>query len=180
MLNVIENRKSIRAYQPKKVEAEKLETIIKAGNLAPVSTTPHITVIENPELLKEINDATLHMMKNSGDEFMEKTAAIEGYNPLYGAPVLIVLSALNGNDQTGFNAATAACVIENMILQATDMGLGTCFAGGPILTIANSDIVKKLQLPENFVPLSGVMIGYAAEPLTANERKTEGNITYIK
>ena len=71
VLNSIEMRKSIRAYSPQNVEKEKMEAIIKAGNLAPIFGQFHITVIENPELLEEINSVTLDMMKHSGNEFLE-------------------------------------------------------------------------------------------------------------
>lgn len=93
VLTAIEKRKSVRAYKPGKVEQEKLDTLVEAANSAPIFGEIHITVVENSSLLNEINDAALKQMKNSGNDFLVKRASMEGYNPLYGAPVLILLSA---------------------------------------------------------------------------------------
>lgn len=139
-----------------------------------------MTVIENPELLQEINDITLDMMKHSGNEFLEKRAAEEGYKPLYGAPVMIVLSAPNGNDSNGFNMANVSCAAENMIIEATALELGTCFVMGPMISFANPQLAKRLSIPEGYIPLVGVLAGYPQEPLTGSTRNSSNNITYLK
>lgn len=180
VLNAIELRKSVRTYAPKTVETEKMEAIIKAGNLAPVFGRFHMTVIENQQLLQEINDITLDMMKHSGDEFLEKRAAMEGYNPLYGAPAFIVLSAPNGNDSNGFNMANVSCAAENMIIEATELGLGSCFVMGPMIAFADPELSKKAGIPEGYTPLVGVLAGYPLEGLEKNKRNTSNNVTYLK
>ncbi|HIY00500.1 MAG TPA: nitroreductase family protein [Candidatus Blautia faecipullorum] len=180
LLHAIEIRKSVRAYTQTPVEKEKTEAIIRAGSLAPVFGQFHITVIENPGLLQEIGQVTLEMMKNSGDEFLEKRAASKGYNPLYGAPVMILLSAPGGNDSKGFNMANISCAAENMIIQASDLGLGTCFVMGPTIAFSDPSLTKKIELPQGYIPLAGVLIGYPAESLTENKRKLTKNITYIR
>ncbi len=180
VLNAIELRKSVRTYAPKTVETEKMEVIIKAGNLAPVFGRFHMTVIENQQLLQEINDITLDMMKHSGNEFLEKRAATEGYNPLYGAPALIILSAPNGNDSNGFNMANVSCAAENMIIQATELGLGSCFVMGPMIAFANPELAKKVEIPEGYAPLVGVLVGYPSENLTKNARIVSNNVSYRK
>ena len=180
VLNAIALRKSVRIYAPKTVETEKMEVIIKAGNLAPVFGRFHMTVIENQQLLQEINDITLDMMKHSGNEFLEKRAATEGYNPLYGAPALIILSAPNGNDSNGFNMANVSCAAENMIIQATELGLGSCFVMGPMIAFANPELAKKVEIPEGYAPLVGVLVGYPSENLTKNARIVSNNVSYRK
>ena len=159
---------------------KKMEVIIKAGNLAPVFGRFHMTVIENQQLLQEINDITLDMMKHSGNEFLEKRAATEGYNPLYGAPALIILSAPNGNDSNGFNMANVSCAAENMIIQATELGLGSCFVMGPMIAFANPELAKKVEIPEGYAPLVGVLVGYPSENLTKNARIVSNNVSYRK
>ena len=180
ILNAIYLRKSVRTYAPKTVETEKMEVIIKAGNLAPVFGRFHMTVIENQQLLQEINDITLDMMKHSGNEFLEKRAATEGYNPLYGASALIVLSAPKGNDSNGFNMANVSCAAENMIIQATELGLGSCFVMGPMIAFANPELAKKVEILEGYTPLVGVLIGYPLEGLKGNKRNISNNVTYLK
>lgn len=180
VLNSIELRKSIRSYTIKAIEKEKMEAIIKAGNLAPVFGKIHMTVIENLQLLREINDVTLHMMKHSGNEFLEKRATTEGYNPLYGAPAMIVLSAPNGNDSNGFNMANVSCAAENMIIEATALGLGSCFVMGPMIAFANQEVIKKIEIPKEYIPLVGVLVGYPSENLTKNARTISNNVSYLR
>ncbi|PJI06877.1 MULTISPECIES: nitroreductase family protein [Clostridium] len=180
LLKAIESRKSIRVYDTKAVEEEKIEAIVKAGNIAPIFGQIHITVIENPSLLKEVNDITLNMMKNSGNDFLIKRASTPGYNPLYGAPVMIVLSAPNRNDNNGFNMANVSCSAENMLIAATDFDLGSCFVMGPIMAFSSPDLLKKIDMPENYVPLCGVLLGYSSDDSFAHEREEKNNVTYCR
>ena len=180
ILDAIEMRRSIRAYSPGAVEKEKLEAVVKAGSLAPVFGHFHMTVIENADLLGEINLATLNMMKHSGDDFLEKRAAQPRYHPLYGAPVMIVLSAPGGNDGNGFNMANVSCAAENMIIQATALGLGTCFVMGPMISFADKELAKRAGIPDDQVPLVGVLLGYPREALQPNPRKASSQVTYVR
>lgn len=179
VLSAIEKRNSVRAYEPTPVGKEALAAIVKAGNLAPVFGRFHVTVITDPELLRDVNDSALEMMRRSGDAFLEKRASTEGYEPLYGAPAMIVLSAPGGNDGNGFNMANVSCAAENMIVEATELGLGTCFVMGPMISFADSGMLKKAEIPEGYVPLVGVLAGYPVEGLANNARKDPGNVTYL-
>lgn len=180
LLKAIELRRSVRTYTSKPVEAEKLESIVKAGNLAPIYGQIHITVIENQELLKQITNVTLDMMKNSDNEFLSKTASMEGYNPLYEAPVMIVLSALNGNDSYGFNMANVSCSAENMLIQATELDLGSCFVMSPTMAFSNPDIFKKSGIPEGYVPLCCALFGYANTENIGHKNEDKNNFNYCK
>ena len=177
--NAMTARTSVRAYTQEAVEPEKMEKIIQAGNLAPVFGQFHITVLEDPNLLQRIDQVTLDMMKQSGNEFLEKRAATEGYRPLYGAPVLIVLSAPGGNDSHGFNMANVSCAAENMILEAVELGLGTCFVMGPMMAFGDPELAQELCFPEGYIPLVDVLAGYPLEQPAGNSRKRTDNITRL-
>ena len=89
----IRKRISVRAYLDKPVSDEDLEKIIEAGRWAPNAGPFRISVIRNTALQKEINDRTFDFMQNSGIEFLVQRSSLPGYQPLYGAPVLILFSA---------------------------------------------------------------------------------------
>jgi nitroreductase len=180
LLKAIESRRSIRTYTSNPVEAEKVEAIVKASNLAPIFGQIHITVIENQQLLKEITNVTLDMMKHSDNEFLSKTASMEGYNPLYGAPVMIVLSTLNGNDSYGFNMANVSCSAENILIQATELELGSCFVMSPTMAFSNPDLFKKSGIPEDYVPLCCVLLGYANVENIGHKTENKNNVNYCK
>ena len=88
----IMKRRSIRSYKDMPVSDADLATILKAGQWAPNAGEYNLSVIRNKDLIARINVKTLEVMRNSGNEFLMGRAALPGYLPLYGAPVVIFLS----------------------------------------------------------------------------------------
>jgi nitroreductase len=177
----ISKRKSIRAYLDKVVPADDLEKIIEAGQWAPNAGLFQISVIRNAELRKRINDRTLDAMVYSGIEFLQQRAALSGYQPLYGAPVLILFSA---PDNSPYGAVNAALAAENMLLEATGLGLGSCFLASPTLALngeKNLDLAREAGIPEGYGLKCALIIGYAAaeNKFTAGERTRKGSVGYI-
>jgi len=89
----IAKRKSVRAYENKPIPADVLKRIVEAGQWAPNAGPFQISVIQNAGLWQKINDRALDAMVHSGNEFAQRRASLPGYQPLYGAPVLILFSA---------------------------------------------------------------------------------------
>ena len=177
-LKAIALRKSTRDYQQKPVEADKIEQLIAAANNAPKAGTFHISVIENADVLKELNDVTLHAMKNSGNEFLMGRAALEGYQPLYGAPLLFLLTAPDGGP---FNAANASGAAANITIAATALELGSCYVVSPIFGLnGNSEMSGKIGIPAGFTPVCGVLVGYSAGDKFSTPKSTEDNVNYCK
>jgi nitroreductase len=177
-LEVIKTRKSTRSYFQKPVEAEKVEQLITAANNAPRAGVLHITVIENQEILKSINDAALFAMKNSGNDFLVSRASLDGYQPLYGAPVLILFSA---PESAPYNDANAACAATSAIIVATELELGSCYVVAPLLGIgAKPDLAKQIGIPEGFIPLCGALVGYANGNAFVTHRTKADNVNYCR
>lgn len=177
----ISERKSIRAYLDKPVPAYDLEKIIEAGRWAPNAGLFHISVVRNVELRKRINDRTLNAMVHSGIEFLQQRAALPGYQPLYGAPVLILLSAPEHSPHGAVNTALAA---QNMLLEATGLGLGSCFIVSPTLALNgenNRDLSREVGIPGGYGLKCAVIVGYAAAEykFTVGERTRKGSVSYI-
>jgi len=174
----IETRRSIRAYEARPVERENLEAVLRTGNQAPIFGQFHMSVFVGAEQISAVDTAAVEGMAHSGVPFLEDLAAQEGFHPLYGAAALVVLSAPGGNDEKGFNMANVSCAAENMMLAATELGLGSCFLMGPMIAFSDPALRAKLGLPEGYEPLIGVALGYAAgEHPTAPDRKND-NITW--
>ncbi|WP_409200832.1 nitroreductase family protein [Methanobrevibacter sp. DSM 116169] len=176
-LDTINKRKSIRGYESKDIEKEKLDTLLDVANKAPNAGPFQLTVIQNKDLLNRINVATKDFMLNSGNEFFESRAKIPGYEPMYGAPCMIIFSA----PEEGFGQVNCACSATTMILEATDLDLGSCYVVSPVIALgANPELAKKLNLPEGFTPVCGVLLGYAnGEGFPSTGREEVDNINYI-
>ena len=89
-LEAIRARKSVRSYQDKPVESEKIKAIVEAGNMAamtPMAGKTYFNVISNPALLNQIKEGTRTVMQNSGVDMLVKISSNPAFNPIYGAPV---------------------------------------------------------------------------------------------
>ena len=124
----IVNRKSVRAYEDRPVPADVLKKIIEAGQWAPNAGPIQISVIQNAGLRQRINNRAKDAMVHSENEFARQRVSLPGYEPIYGAPVLILLSAPADSPLGLANTALAA---ENMLLETTGMGLGSCYLTSP-------------------------------------------------
>jgi nitroreductase len=177
-LDALQKRKSIRGYLDKTVEKEKLNLILKYGNKAPNAGPFQMSVITNKEILKTINDTVMDIMKSSDNDFMKMRSSIPGYQPLYGAPMLIVLSA----PKEGFGAANTANAVTNMCIAATELGLGSCFVIAPLMVLdGTNELCKKIGIPEGFTPMCGMLLGYASENQIPGKPYVEdySNINYV-
>jgi nitroreductase len=177
----IATRKSVRAYLEAPVPTDVLEKIVEAGRWAPNAGPYQLSVVRNAELRQKINDRTLDAMVHSGNEFLQQRAALPGYQPLYGAPVLILLSGPADAPFSGVNAALAA---ENMLLAATGAGLASCFLVSPTLAFSGangSDLVQEAGIPEGYRLQCAVIVGYAAaaNKFTVGERSMKGAVHFV-
>ena len=174
----IKVRKSSLSFLSTPVERNKIETIVASGSYAPIFGEIHFTVIEDKDIISKINTTTINMMKNSDDEFAKKMANTPGYSPVYNAPTVIVLSALNGNDPQGFNMVNVSCAAENMLLSATDMELASRMVMAPVLAFMDHELLNVLKLPEGYIPLSMVLIGNTDQVLEERHKEIT-NVNYI-
>lgn len=153
-LETICARKSVRTYTGEPITKEQLNLILKAANAAPVGMgryeDVHLTVITNAELLSKIDFAGAAMF---GKPDM---------HPLYNAPMLILVSAKMPPDEAMRNVtySNAAIIVQNMVLAATERGIGVCHIwGATVATLNSPNILKELNLPEGFVPCCAVTLG---------------------
>lgn len=177
-IQTIKVRKSPETFLSTSLKKEEIQTIVEAGNYAPIFGKVHFTVITDAALLDTINRITIEMMKHSGNEFAEKLANTPGYHAVRNAQAFVVLSAPDGNDAMGFNMANVSCAAENMILAATELGIGSRFMMGPVMSLSQEPIRNTLALPEGYEPLVIVALGYA--DIDFEERsKNFHNISYV-
>lgn len=179
------NRKSVRTYQEKAVETEKIKAVVEAGNMAAATQMAgkvYFNVISNPEVLSQIAEGAKAVMQNSGMEMLVKLASNPAYNPIYKAPVAVVVStdkAENPNSQ-GMARANAACAGENMLLAATELGLGSCYLESPTMAFYNPAVCAAVKLPENVQPQAVIVFGYTDDTTPhAAYPENPDNITYI-
>ena len=162
-INALFSRKSIRNYTGEKISEDKLKEILKAAKAAPVGMgkydTVHLTVIENPELLQDIDAAAAKMFGNPD------------MHPLYGAPTFVVVSAKPENETpNNVEFSNTAIMAHNMALAAVDFGIGCCHIWGAVMALSISpDLVNRLELPDGYTPCCGIVLGGTTEQYTMRD-----------
>ena len=160
-MNVIESinaRKSTRSYESRQINNNALETILQAGMAAPVGSgaydTLHITVVQNQEIFLKINTAVTDMIFKMMGKKMDKN---------FGAPTMIFVSS-KPSVMPGLEYANVACVLENMSIAATSLGIDNIIWGGAAAAVAqNAELQKALEIPEGYKPVLCISLGYAKE-----------------
>ena len=184
-LEAIKARKSVRSYQDKPVEVEKIKAIVEAGNMAamtPMAGKTYFNVISNPALLAQIKEGTRTVMQNSGVDMLVKISSNPAFNPIYGAPVAVVVSVDQAADPNTQSMATqnAASASANMLVAATELGLGSCYLMSPTMAFHVPSIREAAKLPENAQPVSLIVFGYTDDTAPHKERpENPANIIYV-
>ncbi|MCL5103498.1 MAG: nitroreductase family protein [Armatimonadetes bacterium] len=167
MLNAIRNRRSVRFYKPDPVSDEDIAEVLNAGFCAPSAhgAAPwHAVVVKDQAALDTL--ASIH----------------EWTRILSRVPVAIVVCV----DRSGFDhfwVEDASAFMENMLIQASEMGLGTCWIGIRGIKVEDKDaeaIVRNtLNLPEHFGVLGITPLGNAARhPGPHKPSLPEGRVHY--
>lgn len=159
-------RHSTRSFQPGQIPENALEAVLDAAGAAPVGMkkyeTLRLTVVQNKELIAKISAAAAAIR------------GVPGQDIFYGAPTVILVSS-KPTEVPGLDYSNAACLVENMLLAATDLELGNVYVFGGLAAglRAEKALLAELGIPEGFFPLDAVALGYPTEPLTAEKNLSD-------
>ena len=152
---VVQSRRSVRSFQKTAVEEKKLQYVLECARLAPSWTNGQcwrFIVVRDPKVRRTIF----------------KTSLLNRW--LRTAPVILVACAdpkasgrRNGIDYFGVDVGIA---FEQLILAATDVGLGTCWLGA----FDEEQIKAALKIPKRIRVVALSPLGYPARRRTLRER----------
>lgn len=157
--SVIENRRSVRDYNSKRVDKKSIEKILNAGRLAPSAKNRqawHFIVVLN-EKTKDIIAQELQL--KTGEIGLKTCNVIRDCSAL-----ILVFGDIE--DEVMDIQSIGACV-ENMVLKAYDLGIGSLWIGF-ILQIEEF-LKEKYQTNDKLI--CGVALGYTDVFPTARPRK---------
>jgi nitroreductase len=160
---LVKARYSVRKYLEKSVEAEKIDLVLEAARLAPTAAN------QQPFRLIVVQDDGT------------KKALAPAYNRswFYTAPVIIVVCGVPGEAWVradGFSCLEidVAIVADHVILQATELGLGTCW----IADFKPESVREALALPAELVPLLLIPLGYPGGQRRPKKRRPLTELVY--
>lgn len=191
LIDIIINRRSVRRYKSCQITNGELDTILKAGRYAPSGGNNQSTtflVIQNQQILKEL--ALLvekEFASMSVDENMYKSLKNSinlskngGYCFYHNAPTLVVTA-----NKKGYCNAFADCAvaIENMMLAATTLGIGSCWINQLVWLDKNPavcEFMRKLGIAQYEQICGAVAFGYADQGVHGPLERTGNPVIYIR
>ncbi|WP_411680239.1 nitroreductase family protein [Clostridium thailandense] len=181
VLNAIKNRRSVRAYLPTQIKQEDLDLIIESGIYAPSGHNDqpwHFTVIQNKEIIQHISDKSKELMTKSQIDWIKNIGLNSKMNLAYDAPTLIIVS---GNKNALSPKVDCSAAIQNMLLAAESLNIGSVWIGLITFFFKLEDEIKKLGIPDGYEPYYGVALGYKLlnKELTAPKRNLNV-VNYIR
>lgn len=160
-------RRSIRQYQAREVEEEKIELLLKAAMAAPSAANKqpwHFIIIRDQENLKAMSEKHIY------------------WKMLKEAPLCL---AVCGDSQValasgGFSywVQDCAAAMENLLLAASSLDLGAVWLGVYPNQEREEEVSKLLGLPEEIKLLGMASIGYPAETKAPRTNYREDRIYY--
>lgn len=152
-LDLAKSRYSVRKYENKAVEAEKLTAILEAGRVAPTAAN------QQPCVFLVLKD----------EKSMAKLS--KACSP-HGAPLGIVVCADKNTawvrpfDKLSMVEIDSTIAADHMMMCAQDLGLSSCW-----ITYFDPAIIRKeFNIPENLVPVNILAIGYGADKPQSPDR----------
>ena len=132
-------------------------------------------LVENEFAKMDFDDNTYASLKNS-----IKQSKKGGYVFHYNAPTLVVLANKENYDNA---MADCAAAIENMLIAATSMNVGSCWINQLKWLNQNETIkkyLKELGIGEGERVMGAVALGYRKTALTSSPERFGNPVIYIK
>ena len=142
---LVKQRYSVRKYDSRPIEAEKLTAILEAGRLAPTA----------------VNYQPQRILVVQGED-MEK---MKGCSPcIFGAPVCMVVcydknASWKSRSGREIGDVDGGIVMTQMMYQAEELGIGSLIVG-----IYKENLLReRFAIPENLEIVALLILGYASE-----------------
>jgi nitroreductase len=176
----IKTRRAVREYRPDPVSRADILAVLDAANQAPsgLNRQPWEFVIVTGKKILEmgasyrstLDDYLAHWDQSPMREFITRDGIIRFSETFGGAPVVIVV-LIPIDEKTNLRKAdleSTSAALENLLLAATALGLGTCWMTGPLRD--EKTLRRILSIPDDREILAVTPLGYPAKVPAAPPR----------
>lgn len=164
-MNEIFHRISVRKYEDKPVEAEKIELLLRAAMAAPSATNQQpweFYVVTNREMIQALSQVSPYAGCAAG------------------APVVIVLAYRENCTVPEYAQIDMSIAQENMWLETDSLGLGGVWLGVAPREERMREVKRIVGIPEGLRAFSLFALGYPAEERPQQDRFEPDRIHYIR
>jgi nitroreductase len=164
VLEAIFSRRSIRKFTDQKIERDTITLLLQAGMAAPSASNSQpweFIVVDEPEALKKVK-ANMPLGR-------------------FNSPLcIIVCGSPDVSDRKTvarmFWVQDCSAAIENMLIAAVGLGLGSVWCGVHPVFILEKRIKDILNIPNGVTPLGVIQFGYPAETKEAGTKYKERRV----
>ncbi len=153
--DAVKNRRSVRSFKAQEVPADLLAQMLDAARLAPSALNEQpweFVVIAEPAKKKKIR-ALYEAARSKSSLYKQDTTFLENAT---------LILACTKSDATR-DIISASLAIENLLLAATALGLGSLIMTTPVSTEEQVAFFRReCNLPDSIIPLALIAVGYAA------------------
>lgn len=170
VVDAIEARRSIRAYKDQPVEREKLQKLAEYGVMAPSAMNRQeweLRIVDSKEWIDNCTAAYLKAVEGTDKAKYMLTPTFK--NIFRNAPAVIFVAAPEGT----FSDVNIGMLGENIMLAATELGLGTCCLGSVLPMFAEpamTEYASSLGFSEGYNLRFALAVGYPDESPEAKPR----------
>ena len=171
VLKALKERRSCKKYKPDMPEQALIDEVIEAGLYAPsaMGTQKTMMLVVTD---KKVRDQLSDMNRRVG-------GWKEGFDPFYGAPVVIVVLA----EKDWVNKVyDGSLVMENLMLAAHSMGLGSCWihrAKEEFESEEGKELLKSLGIEGEWDGIGHCVLGYAEGEASTPAKRKENRVHYV-
>lgn len=190
LLEIIKNRRSIRKYTAEQIPKEHLEKIIEAGLCAPTAGSRQGTMIvalydkKIAEIVGKLNLSHFDRSHLQGNYVSrEQPSVIDDptiKSGFYGAPCVCAVFA---EKNFLYSIPDAFCAAENMILQATELGISSCIVARGEETFDSDygkSLLEKWNVPDDMICRCFILLGYVDGELPHAKPRKQGRFRIVK
>ena len=155
IFTALHTRRSIRNYAEQPVTEQELRVLLDAAMIAPSAGNAQpwqFIIVDDPDILKNV-------------PAINPYAAMASKSPVS----IVICGDLDAEKYKGYWVQDCSAAIQNMLLAATGLGLGTVWTGIYPMQDRVAGFQRLLELPDQIVPLALVVIG---RPATQAEKKS--------
>lgn len=190
LLELMKHRRSIRKYQQRQVELADLQKVMEAGAYAPNAGGGQRSIllaIRNPalvELVGRLNLRRFDRMRLAGSYVSrEQPSNIDDpsiKSGFYGAPTVV---AVFSQKNFLYGIPDAFCCAENMVLEATALGLASCIVARGEETFDSEEgraLLQTWEIPENYIARCFVLLGYCDGDYPQGKPRRENRLKIVE
>lgn len=175
IIETIKSRRSQRSFKSDSIPKDLIQTILDSAIWAPSGMNAQawrFTALVRRALIDRLNVLIKESLRSSSIERLRQQSARPDADFFYGAPVVIIAS---GESDSPTVAPDCAAGLQNMLLTATSLGIGSCWVHAPTRLAASPEaraLRAEFGIPASHTIFGSIALGYAAAAVPpAPERK---------